>query len=172
VDDLHDLSMTDLGALAYHKQETDPVEALEGDLDAFRGEFAAAGLTLNVENRLKQPVILQADEHRLSQLFRNLLRNSLRYSDAGGGLRIGLELDGRNLVIDLQDTAPGVPPGSLPQLFERLYRVEASRSRDNGGTGLGLAICKNIVEAHGGTIEARPSPLGGLWIRIRLPVES
>ncbi len=172
VDDLHDLSMTDLGALAYHKQETDPVEVLEGDLDAFRGEYAAADLTLSLENRLKQPVTLQADEHRLSQLFRNLLRNSLRYTDAGGGLHIGLELDGRDLVIDLQDTAPGVPPGALPQLFERLYRVEASRSRDNGGTGLGLAICKNIAEAHGGTIEAHPSPRGGLWIRIRLPVES
>ena len=75
-------------------------------------------------------------------------------------------------MIDLQDTAPGVPTEALPHLFERLYRVEGSRSRESGGAGLGLAICKNIVDAHDGTIEAKSSPLGGLWIRVTLPLEA
>jgi signal transduction histidine kinase len=74
------------------------------------------------------------------------------------------------VVIDLQDSAPGVPPELLPRLFERFFRVEASRNRETGGTGLGLAICKSIVDAHGGTISAQGSPLGGLWIRLTLPV--
>ncbi len=170
VDDLYELSMTDLGALAYRKTETDLAEVLQEGLNAYRAELAGAGLELALENRLGEPVVLQTDPHRLSQLFRNLLRNSLEYTDAGGGLTVtvGKELD--ELVIDFQDTAPGVPVQSLPHLFERLYRVEVSRSRNAGGAGLGLAICRNIVEAHGGTIQARPSPYGGLWIRIQLPI--
>jgi len=171
VDDLYEVSMTDLGALSYHKSEIDPVEVLEEDLDAFRGRFAAAGLNFRLENRLSGPTRLKADEHRLSQLFRNLLRNSIQYTDKDGELTVTLAREGGDLIVDFRDTAPGVPRESLPHLFERLYRVEVSRSRDKGGAGLGLAICRNIVEAHGGSIEAAPSPQGGLWIRMRFPVE-
>jgi two-component system sensor histidine kinase BaeS len=172
VDDLYELSMTDLGALSYRKTDTEPAEVLEADLDTFRTRFAAAGLALTLDDQLTGPLVLQADAHRLSQLFRNLLRNSLQYSDAGGGLRVRLAREADALAIDFEDTAPDVPPQSLPHLFERLYRAEGSRNRNTGGAGLGLAICRNIVEAHGGTIEARPSALGGLWIRIRLPIQA
>ena len=170
VDDLNELSMTDLGALSYRKEETDPAELLEADLEAFTPKFRAAGLDLTLDNRISQSLPLQADAHRLSQLFRNLLRNSLRYTDAGGGLTVILDADKERVSLDFQDTAPGVPPEALPRLFDRLYRVEGSRSRDTGGTGLGLAICRNIVEAHGGQISARPAPQGGLWIHIELPL--
>ncbi len=71
--------------------------------------------------------------------------------------------------IDFLDSSPGVAEAELEKLFERLYRVESSRSRATGGAGLGLAICRNIVEAHEGTIAAKPSPLGGVWIQIELP---
>lgn len=172
VDDLYELSMSDLGALAYRKGETDVAEVLDEELSAYRREFEAAGLALGLDDQLVGPAILQADRHRLSQLFRNLLRNSLEYTDNGGALTVSLAEMHGDLVIDFQDTAPGVPPASLPHLFERLYRVDASRSRNAGGAGLGLAICRNIVDAHGGTIEARAAPAGGLWIRIRLPITS
>ena len=68
-----------------------------------------------------------------------------------------------------QDSSPGVPAADVDRLFERLFRVENSRSRTSGGAGLGLAICRNIVEAHGGTIAAEPSPFGGVSIRVTLP---
>ncbi|HYQ90915.1 MAG TPA: ATP-binding protein, partial [Candidatus Competibacteraceae bacterium] len=170
VDDLYELSMTDLGALSYHLVEANPVAVLTTDVEAFASSFAEAGLTLSVENRLPTAMTYQADAQRLSQLFRNLLRNSLRYTDPGGGLSIILSREHGRLIVDFQDTAPGVPPESLPRLFDRLYRVESSRHRDTGGAGLGLAICRNIAEAHGGTIGARPSPHGGLWIRLELPL--
>jgi len=105
----------------------------------------------------------------LQQLFHNLLENSLRYTDAGGRLHIGVQETANWLQVDFQDSAPGVAVELLPRLFERFFRSEGSRSRATGGAGIGLAICRNIAEAHGGTIEALVSPLGGLSIAIRLP---
>jgi two-component system sensor histidine kinase BaeS len=172
VDDLYELSMTDLGALSYRKQRLDLAELLTGELDAFRGQFQNAGLGLTLDRTTAGAVPMDADEQRLSQLFRNLLRNSLRYTDRGGELRVRLARSAHWLRIDFDDSPPGVPEDSLPRLFERLYRVEDSRNRATGGAGLGLAIASNIVEAHGGTIAAEASPLGGLRIRIRLPAKA
>ena len=172
VDDLYELSMTDLGALSYRKQTLDLSQALAQELDAFRDQFQDAGLDLSLQRNIATPVLVEADEQRLSQLFRNLLHNSLRYTDRGGKLRVTLAQEAGGLLIDFDDTAPGVPADALPRLFERLYRVDGSRSRATGGAGLGLAIARNIVEAHGGSIEALPSALGGLRIRIRLPAQT
>jgi two-component system sensor histidine kinase BaeS len=72
--------------------------------------------------------------------------------------------------LDVEDSAPGVPPEALPRIFERLYRVDRSRNRARGGAGLGLAVCRSIAAAHGGEISADASPLGGLCIRLRLPL--
>jgi two-component system sensor histidine kinase BaeS len=103
------------------------------------------------------------------QAFRNLLENSLRYTDPGGRLRIGARREGGRVVIEFEDSAPGVPADAMPHLFERFYRVEVSRSRANGGAGLGLAIVRSVIEAHGGEIAALGSALGGLAVRISLP---
>ena len=113
-----------------------------------------------------------ADPDRLQQLFTNLLTNSLRYTDEGGELKIKIGRDKGRVVIDFQDSEPGVNEEDLPMLFERLYRLESSRNRETGGAGLGLSICRNIVEAHEGTISARRSPIGGLWIKIEFPCEA
>ncbi len=169
VGDLHELSVTDLGALTYRLTETDLREVLQTDLDAFRPRFQAAGLSLELHDRAPTPLLLSADPDRLSQAFRNLLGNSLQYTDPGGGLTVTLDRSGERVTLDFQDTVPGCPPESLPRLCDRLYRVEDSRSRHTGGSGLGLAIVKNVVEAHGGTIHAAAAPAGGLWIHIELP---
>ena len=171
VDDLYQLSMSDLGALSYRMVPTDLGEVLKGDLEAFRPRFTTAGLSLHFEDRRRLAGELNADPDRLSQLFRNLLRNSLQYTDPGGGLSVSLDQAGDRILVDFQDTPPGVPPEAMDQLFERLYRLDQSRSRDTGGAGLGLAIAKNVAEAHGGHISAQPSPTGGLWIRVELPLE-
>ena len=109
------------------------------------------------------------DPNRLQQLFDNLLSNACRYTDPGGEIQVYMKEQNGNVVIEHFDSAPGVSDNDLTHLFERLYRVEASRNRAKGGSGLGLTICQNIVQAHEGTIVADHSPLGGLKLTITLP---
>ena len=78
--------------------------------------------------------------------------------------------EGNQAALDWEDSKPGVPAEALPRLFERLFRVDNSRNRERGGSGLGLAICRSIAQAHGGSIEAHASELGGLRIVLRLPL--
>ncbi len=168
VDDLYELSLSDLGALDYRREPVDVAEILNDSLHAFHPRFAAKNIQLL--NKVTQHQILLADTRRLTQLFSNLLENSLRYTDSPGHLSISLDSDEDELVICFEDSAPGVPEEVLEKLFERLYRVDQSRSRALGGAGLGLSICRNIVLAHEGKISAYASPLGGLGLRIHLPV--
>ena len=171
IDDLYQLSLSDLGGLTYRKQAVD-LAALVGEaLADYGGGFEAKGIALAPLSVSGQQATVFGDPERLRQLLANLLDNSLKYTDAGGRLVVGISREGGFALLDLQDTPPGVEEGKLERLFERLYRVESSRHRGAGGAGLGLAICKNIVEAHAGQIEARPSPMGGVWIRVRLPFE-
>jgi two-component system sensor histidine kinase BaeS len=169
VDDLQQLSLSDLGALTYRKEGLDLASLLADVIDSYRPELLRHGLQLHVQLS-QRPMTVFADGERLRQLFANLLDNTLRYTDSGGQVEIRLAEEGGQAKIDLCDSAPGVPAEDLERLFERFYRVEGSRNRASGGAGLGLAICRNIVEAHGGKISARPSALGGLWLEIRLPL--
>jgi two-component system, OmpR family, sensor histidine kinase BaeS len=172
VEDLYQLSLYDIGALTFRKENLDLVEVLRDSMESFRAEFVRKGIALTAKFSEHPAAMVFADRERLNQLFANLFENSLRYTDAGGGLDIGLAVSGEKAVIEFQDSAPGVPEKELSRLFERLYRVEGSRSRASGGAGLGLAICKNIVEAHEGTISGHASSLGGLLVRISLPIKS
>src|SRR5581483_5849812 len=167
VNDLNQLALADSGALAYRKQTLDVVPLVSQALDSHRDRLAERALAVETAWNGAAPVFGDAD--RLRQLFRNLLENSVRYTDPGGRVRVAARRDGERVVVEFDDSAPGVPPDALPQLFERFYRVDASRSRANGGSGLGLAICRSIAAAHGGDIAAAPSPLGGLRVSVSLP---
>jgi len=168
VDDLYELSLADVGALSYRKTELDLREIIDDTAGAFGERLRASGLALQLDMP-PDPLPAFGDARRLRQLFANLFENSCRYTEAGGALRLQARREGRQMFIDLHDSAPGVREEHLPRLFERFFRAEASRSRRSGGAGLGLSICQRIVEAHEGRIEARTSPLGGLWLRVELP---
>jgi two-component system sensor histidine kinase BaeS len=170
VEDLYQLSLSDIGALIYRKENIDLIEVLKSTIESYRAEFDRKGIKLTSNLPQRGEVIVFADAERINQLFANLFENSLRYTDAGGDFIINLTKSNEFATIDLRDSAPGVSEQDVCKLFERLYRVEGSRSRTSGGAGLGLAICKNIVEAHEGNISAHKSPLGGLLIRITFPV--
>jgi two-component system, OmpR family, sensor histidine kinase BaeS len=168
VDDLYELARSDAGALSYAKRPVDLREVLADVVASFRDRFGAARLAL--EQQASGPATVFGDPDRLWQLFANLLENSLRYTDAGGVVRAGMHVAESRVRVTVEDSAPGVPDDALPRLFDRLYRVDASRSRETGAAGLGLAICASIVDAHGGTIVARHSSLGGVAIDVELPL--
>lgn len=168
VDDLHQLSLSDEGALAYQKSAMNIIPLLAMVTEAFRERFASRGLV--IDSDFADSAIIFGDRDRLMQLFNNLLENSLRYTNSGGKLHIRITLNEHNIIIDFADSAPGVSDQQLARLCERFYRAEGSRNRASGGSGLGLAICVNIVTAHGGTLRADHSPFGGISIKVTLPV--
>ncbi|CAJ0720429.1 Signal transduction histidine-protein kinase BaeS [Ralstonia edaphis] len=172
IDDLYELSLADVGALAFHMEPLDLADTVCSAVQGFTPRLMEKGiaLQLDVPAAPSHATMIKGDAQRLRQVMQNLLENTLRYTDAGGTLRVHVHQDGGWQQIDVQDSAPSVPEAMLPRIFDRLFRVDASRSRAQGGAGLGLSLCQTIVAAHGGTIEARHSPLGGLWIAIRLPV--
>jgi two-component system sensor histidine kinase BaeS len=166
VDDLNQLALADVGALAYRKRRVDLAPLLEQALESYRDRLAERGLA--VDTALARGTIVFGDADRLLAMFRNLLENAARYTDAGGRVRVSARREGERVIVEFDDSAPGVPGDALPHLFERFYRVDASRSRANGGSGLGLAICRDIAAAHDAEIGALDSPLGGLRVRITL----
>lgn len=168
IDDLYELSLADVGALTYRKIKTDVGALLSQSVELFRERSTARGLTLTLQLPTR-PYVLEVDTSRMQQLFGNLLENSMRYTAAGGSVNVSLRVDTQALIIEIIDSVPGVSAEQLPRLFERFYRGDVSRNRANGGAGLGLAICRNIVEAHGGSICANHAPQGGLWLTLRLP---
>jgi two-component system, OmpR family, sensor histidine kinase BaeS len=169
VNDLYQLSLADVGALTYGMTVVDIAELLRARLRVFGERLNERRIVLE-SNIPDDRITVNGDETRLQQLFGNLMENSVRYTSAGGLARLSCHAEAACVIIDLHDSEPGVPHELLPHLFERFFRVEASRNREKGGAGLGLAICKSIVEAHGGTIGARESPLGGLWVTVTLPI--
>lgn len=169
IDDLYELSLADIGALSYRMTRVDVAGLLRAACGPYHDRLAAKGITLSMDVPATVPPIM-ADPQRLTQLFNNVLENTLRYTDPGGSVQVRVSALADHLAIDIQDSAPGVPEHLLPRLFDRLFRAEASRSRESGGAGLGLAIVQRIVEAHRGSIQALASPLGGVRIAITLPL--
>jgi two-component system sensor histidine kinase BaeS len=167
VSDLYDLSLSDIGALSYRMADVDIGDVLHSTLGVFQQRLAERGL--KVETRIDSPAVVNGDEGRLQQLFTNLLENCARYTQSDGTVRVACRNTNDDVLIEIEDSGPGVAADILPRIFQRFVRAEASRNRSHGGAGLGLAICANIVQAHGGTITASAAPLGGLLISIRLP---
>jgi two-component system sensor histidine kinase BaeS len=169
VADLDELARSDRGALEITRVPLAPDDVVRDSVDTFRRRLEERRLAVEVE-LVASGARVAADRVRLQQVLANLLENSARYTDEGGVLRITSAIDDGAWCVRFDDSPPGVPDDALPRLFERLYRVDASRSRAHGGSGLGLALCQRLIEAHDGSITARHSPLGGLRIEVRLPL--
>jgi len=140
-------------------------------VDRHQPKAQAGGIILELQAPPHVPAWF--DRQRLDQVLTNLLNNSLQYTPRGGTITVTVEPGGGGGArLAVADTGPGIPPGHLPRIFERFYRVEAGRSRTTGGTGLGLAIVKHIVEAHGGRVRAESQFGRGTRIIVELPPQS
>jgi two-component system sensor histidine kinase BaeS len=170
VEDLHLLSMADSDRLFLNEQWISPAGVLAVIVESYQARFTRRRIKIEQQLSGIQQVRIWGDAHRLGQVFTNILENVCKYVQPPGVLRISGRTDTRFLTFSFQDSGPGVPEEALPRLFDRLYRLETSRSRDWGGSGLGLSICRHIIENHDGKIWAEKSPAGGLAIVIELPL--
>lgn len=170
VHDLYELSLADIGALSYRKQPLDLRELVTTLANSMQPQFAQAGLALSVRDGSNAELSVFGDNQRLTQLFANLLQNSLQYTTSPGQVQVSIRTENQIAVISVEDSAPGVEKSVQPRLFERLFRAESSRNRNTGGAGLGLSLCQTIVEAHNGSIVAADSALGGLAVTVRIPL--
>jgi len=133
--------------------------------------FAEAAVERGITFDAKVPANLSVavDPDALRQILSNLYDNSLRHTPRGGTVTVWAAPAGEGVVIEVRDTGSGIGPEHLPRIFERFYRADPARSRDQGGTGLGLSIVKHLVEAHDGRVDAESTPGKGTTIRLVLP---
>jgi two-component system, OmpR family, sensor histidine kinase BaeS len=170
LDDLHTLAMSDLGGMPTHPLEVEPLALVEGAARRMTEAATRAHHALVVELQTGvEGLVAIWDPQRIDQLLDNLLSNAIRYTHAPGRIVLRAAREARGVVIEVEDSAPGVSDEALVQLFEPLFRADPARSGE--GSGLGLAIAKAIVQAHGGRIEARHAGLGGVHMRVVLPLE-
>ena len=113
---------------------------------------------------------MYADKAKLQQVVYNLMENAVKYTPKGGWVKVSLQRIGRDAVLSISDSGPGIPRDSLPHVFERFYRVDKARGRDSGGTGLGLSIVQQYVALHGGSVRATSEEGQGAVFIVELPL--
>ena len=157
IQDLLTISALESGRIKLNLQPVD-LHTLAGKVLT---DLHAKAVNKNVELANDVPALVtSADANRLDQVFANLVDNAIKYGHANGKVTVGgRQLEDGRLELSVHDDGPGIPPEALDRVFERFYRVDKARSRDQGGTGLGLSIVKHIVQAHGGEVHVK-SELG------------
>ncbi|MGI9364974.1 MAG: ATP-binding protein [Rhizobiaceae bacterium] len=169
VADLNSLSNMREGHLATSMEKENLSEIIESRIDACLEQIS--GQVFSVQANVEPGMALICDRLRIGQLLDNLLQNAIRYTDAPGTIKVAASKMPNGIEIVVEDSAPCPDPAIRDRMFNRFFREEASRGRKYGGSGLGLSICREIVSAHQGQISLSPSSLGGLCVRVELPID-
>jgi signal transduction histidine kinase len=169
VQDLRTLALAESGQMPLERTEIDISSLVQRLVDRFQPQAARRAIHIQLRSCPDCPPI-QADPGRLEQIVGNLLSNALRYTPESGIVELAIGRDRGDVILTVRDHGPGISPEALPKVFERFYRADKSRSREEGGTGLGLAIARRLAEAHNGTLAAENHPMGGALFTLRLPV--
>ncbi|TCB49797.1 sensor histidine kinase efflux regulator BaeS [Acinetobacter sp. ANC 4779] len=164
--DLADLAQAEAMQLTCYMAEINPWNVVFQEVENFKPKFAQADLSISVQG---EGVNLQLDIDRFKQIMVNLLGNSIRYTEAGGEVRVHTEQSATHWSVIVDDSPFGLSDEQLARLGERFYRVDDSRTRSTGGTGLGLALSGKIAQALGGKLSFEHSPLGGLRCKLTFP---
>ena len=151
IDDLEAISQLETGELQIEPERFDITALIKDVLDAQELKATARGIILTMTGEPK-PLYVLADKFRIRQVIVNLIVNSVKYGKEYGETKVRIYDVGENISVEISDNGIGIASEHLPRLFERFYRADKSRSREQGGTGLGLAIVKHIIEAHNQTI--------------------
>jgi len=169
VDDLQELSLAEAGELKLDCQTEDISRLINQTVAVVSAPAAAKGVSVSTDLPDTLPSV-NIDSHLISQVLRNLLENALAHTARGDAITVTARQQDNWLKVTVADTGEGIPDEDLPNIFERFYRVDKSRSRATGGSGLGLTIAKRLVEAHGGRIEVQSELGKGSRFTFALPV--
>lgn len=145
--DLHELSRLETGELTFEKAPFSVVRVAQDVVESLDAKAHSRGLSLTLRADTNVPAAL-GDRDRIRQVLTNLIDNAIKYTQTGGHVDVRIRQEGERVITSVQDTGVGLAPQHIPRVTERFYRVDKSRSRDEGGTGLGLAIVKHILAAH------------------------
>lgn len=148
VDDLESISKLEAGKLIIEPRTFDICDLAKEIMESLELQAKEKKIQLRIRENSDKPFYVIADKERIRQVLVNLLVNSIKYGKEGGETEVNLSERFDSVIIDISDNGIGIEKYHLPRLFERFYRVDKSRSREQGGTGLGLAIVKHIIEAH------------------------
>jgi len=169
VGDLQELALADAGELKLVCQAEDIGSLINQTVAAEQARALAKGISVSVDLAAGLPLV-NIDAHRISQVLRNILENAVDHTTQGDSITVSAEQQGSWVQISVIDTGEGIPVEHLPNIFERFYRVDRSRTRATGGRGLGLTIAKYLVEAHAGKIEVRSELGKGSHFTFTVPV--
>lgn len=171
IEDLLTISQLEEGRIVVNRQWCDLRSLVTRVLEDFASRASARNITL--ANQVPESLSLHADLDRLQQVLVNLLDNAIKYGRPGGHVTVAARISDFRDRIELSviDDGPGIPKEFIHRIFERFYRVDTARSREQGGTGLGLSIVKHIIQAHGGDVAAESQPGKGTTFSLTLPWE-
>lgn len=169
IEDLRTLSRADAGELPIEPQPVAPAKLLEKVQVIHKHHAAQKNIDIIVQADSNLPEV-SADPGRMMQVLNNLVDNAFRYTPEGGHILLSAQVVNENLEIRVQDSGPGIKESDLERVFDRFYRSDPSRQRDESGSGLGLAIAKSIVEKHNGRIWAESEKGQGATIVLQLPM--
>ena len=171
IEDLLTISRLESGPVVLSLQQISLRELVVRTLDDLASR--ATSRKVRLENEVAAELVIQADADRVQQVLFNLVDNAIQHGRAEGRVVIGAERTDRGFAeIRVSDDGPGIPLEAQGRVFERFFRVDKNRSRDQGGTGLGLAIVKHIVQIHGGEVRVESEPGQGATFRFTLPLAS
>lgn len=169
IDQLLELSRLESGELPLRREEIELAPLVAQVLSEIEVARSDRGVEVSSDVPVGLPAI-EADRERIHQVLFNLLDNAVRFTPGGGSVTVTADRHDGWVEVRVADTGVGISPEHLPRLFERFYRADPARSREEGGTGIGLAIARSVVEAHGGHITAESAPGAGSVFRFDLPV--
>jgi two-component system phosphate regulon sensor histidine kinase PhoR len=158
INDLEVITRLETGEVPIEKSTFDIYELTKTAFSEIYRKAESHHITLSVKKGCEKPFYVYADKEKINQVISNLLDNSIKYGKENGNTIVSFYDMGENILIEVTDDGLGIPEENLNRLFERFFRVDKSRSREQGGTGLGLAIVKHIIEAHGQTVNVRSKP--------------
>jgi two-component system phosphate regulon sensor histidine kinase PhoR len=148
IDDLETLTQLESGEMQLDMDVFDIAYLIKDIYAALELIAAKRNIKLELAKKYEKPIYVKADKFRIRQVLVNLITNSIKYGKDNGSTEIALNYLNDDVIIEIRDNGMGIESNHLPRLFERFYRIDKGRSREQGGTGLGLAIVKHIIEAH------------------------